>query len=564
MTLLSPGVRQEDLQLLARAVSKLNEKQEQALCEDSLYEFLAAGWQHIDPAIFTGGWHLEAIAEHLEAVTRGDIKRLLINCPPRMSKSSVVSVAWPAWTWAIQRNGYLSGPQVQFLYASYAESLSVRDSVKTRRLIESPWYQKKWGNRFRLTGDQNTKIRFENDHGGYRLSTSVGGTLTGEGGSVLTIDDGHNANEVESDLVRKGVLNWYDEVFTTRMNDPRNGAIVVIGQRVHQEDISGHILDQGDFVHLCLPMEYDDRRHCVTVLGIDQATKQELTWEDPRSIEGQMLCEERYGPEELAQFKRRPFVWAGQFQQTPVPKGGSIIKEDSWNYWTKESAYDLKLEWRSGKYPEIEYIVASADTAFTEKKENDPSALTIWGVFRDGSGGFGSPGNPKMMLLHAWEGRLEFHQLVQKIIDTCSKDEREVSGPRFNVDRLLIEAKASGMSVGQELRRLVGFTGKFGIELINPDKYGDKVNRVHAVQHLWEDGMIYVPYTEPYGYEWVNKVIDQCAAFPRASHDDLVDSASMALRYLRDHGFAMRREEHAVEVSDSLMYKSRMQPLYDC
>src|SRR5262245_46400218 len=136
----------------------LREKEE---CEDSLLKFLQAGWKFIDPATFQPGWHLEAMAEHLQAVTDGQIQRLVINVPPRSSKSSLCSVAWPAWTWAQTNKGPLSGAHVQFLSASYAHTLSLRDSVKTRRLIQSPWYQEHWADRFQLTGDQNAKHRFE-------------------------------------------------------------------------------------------------------------------------------------------------------------------------------------------------------------------------------------------------------------------------------------------------------------------------------------------------------------------------------------------------------------------
>src|SRR6185312_742640 len=157
--------------------------------EESLIGFLKGAWRYIDPAPYVDGWHLEAIAEHLEAVTYGDIRRLIINVPPRHSKSSLVSVAWPVWTWAQGQVGPLSGPQVQFLSASYAQPLSTRDALKSRRLIQSPWFQEKWGNRFTLTGDQNAKMRYENDKGGYRIATSVNGALTGEGGSCIIVDD---------------------------------------------------------------------------------------------------------------------------------------------------------------------------------------------------------------------------------------------------------------------------------------------------------------------------------------------------------------------------------------
>lgn len=434
------------------------------------------------------------------------------------------------------------------MFASYAETLAVRDSVKTRRLIQSPWYQKYWSERFVLTEDQNTKTRFENNFNGYRLSTSVGGTLTGEGGSILVIDDAHKADEVESELVRKGVIDWYDEVFSTRLNNPKEGAIVVIGQRVHEEDISGHLLNLGTFTHLSLPMEYESDRSCVTVLGIDEESNERITWADPRKHDGDLLCEGRYGPDEIEEQKKKAFVWAGQFQQRPAPKGGAIIKEEYWQHWGENE--------NGGKYPPFEYVVASLDTAYTSKQENDPSALTIWGLFRD------HVGNPKIMLIWGWQGRLEFPQLCQQVIDFCTVDERKVNHPRFPVDRLLIEAKAAGLSVAQEIHRLVGGQGRFGIEMVDGNKgkwTPDKVARVHSVTHLFTDHMIYAP-----DRSFADMVIQQCAIFPRGTHDDLVDTVSMALRYLRDSGFALNRQEYSVVQADEMRHISRRDrvPLY--
>ena len=158
---------------------------DRADCEDSLYVFLRQAWKYIDPSPWKDGWPIEAVAEHLQAVIDGEIRRLIINIPPRMGKSSITSVALPAWTWTQQHRSPTSGPQVAFLHASYANQLSLRDSVKCRRLIESPWYQKMWGDRFKLNSDQNTKSRFSNDQGGERLITSISAAVTGEGGSCF-------------------------------------------------------------------------------------------------------------------------------------------------------------------------------------------------------------------------------------------------------------------------------------------------------------------------------------------------------------------------------------------
>src|SRR5579872_44415 len=194
---------------------RLAEEMDRELGARSLAEFVRVAWPIVEPSTpFVPGWHIDAIIEHLEAVTRGQIRNLLINVPPRHMKSLLVSVFWPPWEW-------IRWPERRWLFSSYAASLSIRDSLKCRRLIESPWYQRLWGERFALTGDQNTKGRFDNDRSGYRLATSVGGAATGEGGDRLVCDDPHSVNEVESDSVRNSTNGWFDIVMATRVNDPK-------------------------------------------------------------------------------------------------------------------------------------------------------------------------------------------------------------------------------------------------------------------------------------------------------------------------------------------------------
>ena len=215
---------------------------ERADCEESLYEFLKCAWRYIDPAQWKDAWHIDAIAEHLQAVVDGQIKRLIINLPPRHCKSLLLSVAFPAWVWAQPLTGPTSGPGVPFLYASYADKLSLRDSVKCRRLIESPWYQARWGNRFQLTSDQNTKSRFSNDQGGERLITSIGAGVTGEGGNIICIDDPNAANEIASEASIEETIDWWTTTMPTRLNDLELGAFIIIQQRLAENDLTGHIL----------------------------------------------------------------------------------------------------------------------------------------------------------------------------------------------------------------------------------------------------------------------------------------------------------------------------------
>jgi len=519
-------------------------------CESSLYTFLMHAWRFIDPAPFKPGWVIDALAEHLEAVVDGEIRRLLINIPPRCSKSSICSVAFPAWVWAQSFKSATSGPGVALLHASYAHSLALRDSVKCRRLLKSTWYQRMWGDRFKITPDQDMKIRFQNDKGGERLITSVDAGVTGEGGNIIIVDDPNNAKEVLSEAVIQSTNeDWWDGTMSTRLNDPKTGAFIVVQQRLGENDLTGHILakEAADWTHLMLPMEYEPDRSFTTVIG----------WEDPRTEEGELLWPERFGHEEVAKLKSNLGSWksAGQLQQRPEPKGGGIIKRDWWKLWPPEGEeFNKRGEpLRPLQNPPCSFIIASLDTAYTEKTINDPSALTIWGVFAgdpvaqevrasdEHSVRVYTETSTRVILLHAWTKHLEIHPLVNEVAKSCKQ---------FNVDKLLIEDKAAGHSVAQELRRLFS-NENWAVQLINP-KNLDKLARLYSVQHLWEEGMIYAPERT-----WAEAVIAQCGTFPNAAHDDLVDTTSMALRHMRDIGLLQRGTEITADVTEAVRHTGR-------
>ena len=515
-------------------------------CEDSLYDFLSHAWKFIDSSPWVDGWPIEAVAEHLQAVVDGDIKRLIINIPPRMGKSSITSVALPAWAWAQSQLSPTSGPGVQFLHASYANQLSLRDSVKCRRLIESPWYQSLWGHRFKLNSDQNTKSRFSNDKGGERLITSIGAAVTGEGGNIIVVDDPNAANEAFSEATIQSTIDWWDGTMSTRLNDPKTGAYIIIQQRLAEDDLTGHILskDVGEWTHLCLPMRYEADRSFITSIG----------WKDPRQLDGTLLWPERFGDKEVTLLEKQlgPFSAAGQLQQRPEPAGGGVIKRDWWQLWNEDS------------FPPMDFIVASLDTAYTVKTSNDYSALSVWGIFTAETkatntrviGMDGRPmyvertyvdGAPKVMLMHAWQERLEFHDLVEKVSKTAKS---------LKIDKLIIENKAAGISVAQELRRLYGNEG-FAVQLSDP-KSQDKLSRLYSVQHLFADGIIYAP-----DRAWAEMLITQVGQFPKGKHDDLVDTVSMSLRHLRDIGLLTRSAERAAELESMKVYPGKQaEPLY--
>lgn len=514
-------------------------------CEQDLYYFLQQAWPHMDPAKFDGNWHIQAIAEHLQAVVDGQIQKLCINVPPRSCKTSLCSIALPAWTWAQREIGPNSGPGVKFMYASYGESLSMEHSVACRRLMKSEWYESMWGDRFTLMADQDTKSLFTNSEGGSRQITSVGARVTGRGAQIIVIDDPNATNDAHSESMLNEVTNWWDGTIRSRLNDKRTGAFIVIQQRVAENDLTGHILEKYNdgWDHLMIPLEYEPERSFVSSIG----------WKDPRTIAGEPLWPERFDDKFIEEEKRNRFVYSGQYQQRPEPQGGGIIKRDWW------------MPWEDRSFPPMDYILASLDTAYTIKTENDPSAMTVWGVFTTdtyamagrtiGPDGrpiyFDRPYNetaPKLMLMHAWSEHLEFHDLIKKVEKTCKT---------LRVDKLLVENKAAGISLAQEMRRLYG-SSDFGIQLSDP-KSLDKMARLFSVQHLFEEGIVYAP-----DKVWADRVITEVGQFPKGKHDDLTDTVSQAIRHLRDIGLLSRSTERADEIASAITYPggNKDVPLY--
>lgn len=286
--------------------------------EESLYEFLKAAWRYFDPSPWQDGWCIEAIAEHLQAVVDGQIRRLIVNIPPRCSKSSLLAVAFPAWCWAQSHRSVTSGAGVRFLFASYAAQLSRRDSLKCARLMASPWYQQLWGDRFTLV--QDTAVRITNDVGGERLITSIPeGTATGEGADIFCCDDPNSAKSASSEATIEATNDWWDQTASTRLNDPKRGAFVICQQRLAEEDMTGHVLERnvGDWTHLVLPMHYESDRSFVTVLGYEEDGSP-IQWKDPRTQEGELIWPDRFGDEEVRILEQTLGPWACNPTEAPV------------------------------------------------------------------------------------------------------------------------------------------------------------------------------------------------------------------------------------------------------
>lgn len=515
-----------------------------------LMAFIRYFWSILEPETkLVEGWALYAIIEHLEAVSFGEISRLLITVPPGFMKSLCTDVFWPAWEW-----GALGRSWRRYVAFSYSASLTERDNERFRDLVVHDRYQRLYGKVVKPVKIGATKIT--NTKKGFKLASSVGGVGTGERGDCIILDDAHNIKEAESELVRNETVRWFRESMSDRLNNVALGAIVVIMQRAHDEDVAGAILSLGlPYVHLMIPMEYDWTRQVDPETNTPRETV--IGWSDPRFDDrGPEFCDNELAwPErfpaaevELLRQVKGPYAFAGQYQQSPQPRGGGIFRREWWQLWESPDQ----------KFPTLEYVVASLDGAYTEREENDPSAMTCWGVFIEKD-----TNKRRIILLTAWRKHLQFSGvrieqkpnesyagyrqrtqhawgLMEWVADTCE---------RYKVDKLLIEAKASGISAAQEISNRFG-TKNWGIQLM-PVK-GDKVARALAVQPTFSQLLVYAP-----DRDWAEMVIEEMSVFPKHKYDDLTDSATQAIKHLRDIGMASTDVEVAFEEDErkAAMYK---------
>jgi len=527
---------------------KLRRERKRQAKPGGLIPFVRYFWKVIEPETkLVEGWLLDAIAEHLEAVTLGKVTRLLINVPPGSMKSLMVNVFWPAWEW-----GPMGMSHLRYVSFSYSSGLTERDNLKFKKLVVHDTYRELWGDKFTL--EKEGEVTITNNKTGVKFASSVGGIGTGQRGDRVILDDPHNVHKSESDVVRTDTVRWFRETITDRLNNLDDSSIVIIMQRVHQLDVSGFILENAwPYCHLMVPMEFESGREPFNTIG----------WHDPRTEDGDLAWPERFSPEAVANIEREKGSWAyaGQYQQRPSPRGGGIIKREHWRPYTSDNCGNFGVPWPL--FPQMSYTVLSLDTAQTEKKVNDPSAAVILGVVRD------IWENRRLILMWAWAERLELYDLVRKIEDTCKK---------FRVNRVLIEDKASGHPVAQELRRRARTISEvlshnpktldradFGVQLITPE--GDKVARMYSVQNLFECGLIWAPAESTgngdYLYkDWAEKVMTECAEMPKGAHDDLADAMSQALTHLRLLGLATLPDEDEMDHIDDNKYVRAPQALY--
>lgn len=447
----------------------------------SLVEFTAEAWPIVEPATdYLHTWHVDLIAEHLEAVTAGEITRLIINIPPRNMKSISVSVMWPCWEWGPMRR-----PELRYLFCSYAATLSTKHSLDRRRIIESEWYRDLWPH-VALTTDQNVKTEYENTRRGVMISTSVGGAATGKGGNRVVVDDPVNPEEAYSDAKREAANDYVDRTLPSRLDDKRRDAMVIVMQRIHDDDVTGHVLARslpGEWTHLCVPAEAPEHMQVVF------PRSGRVVVRDP----GELLWPEREGPDELAAMKRAMGTrdYEAQFNQNPAPPEGAMIKTDWFRYWRELP--DGLTEW-----------LQSWDMTFTDSDSSDYVVGQCWAKL-----------GADKYLVDQVRGRWDMPKTVERVRAFC------VKWPQAGLR--LVEDKANGPAVVATLKREIG-----GFVPVTPK--GGKIARLAAVSPDIEGGNVYIP--DPALNPWVEDYLFECSRFPFGAHDDQVDSTSQALQRL--------------------------------
>jgi predicted phage terminase large subunit-like protein len=461
--------------------------------------FIRKAWHVIEPRPLVTGWAFDAVCDHTEAFFDGRIKRLLITIPPRMTKTLTTAVFAPAHKWT-------KDPTFQIVYASYSHDLSLKASAKCRNLIESEWYKNRFADKVALSKTQNTKEKFETTLYGFRLATSVDGTVTGEGGDVFLYDDLINVKEASSEAAIRNASEFYWEVSSTRLNQLKTGGRLVIAQRVNSKDVPGEILEREgkDWVHLNLPMEFEEK----TILDMKiETAPSPLGFVDPRTEDGEILDPERFPREELDKLKISlgSYATAAQLQQRPVPREGGIIKDG----WIRrfECPPNPDLDFLMARRPRFTFL--SADCASKPKKHNDPTALGLFAAF---------PG--RIELWKVWLERLGFPE-AQRLF----KDKYAIWKPKF----ILIEDKDSGQSHIQELRKTPDDGSpkwKGTVLAYNPGKL-DKFTRMDQHTAFIEAGGLWIPKEDTWCATYITTMTSYSSS--TVSGDDQVDMTSQAL-----------------------------------
>lgn len=460
----------------------------------------------VDPnAPYSHNWHIDLYADYLKAVHDREIKRLIINVPPRTLKSVAVNVAWSAWLLG-------QNPSERILSGSVSQKLAKKNSLFTRRVMQSEWYQYTFPETI-ISTDQNEKMMFSTTMGGERHAVSVGSSVIGEGGNVLIVDDPHDPDGVESEVQRQTAIDWFDNKFSTRTNDPEKAVMVVIMQRLHQLDLTGHLMELGGWHQVVLPAVAEKR----TIIDFGRFKNRPIIRE-----EGSILHPARLPPEFLEERKRTlgPYGWAGQFQQRPAPKGGGMLKRE----WLKH------YRSATGEGMNIAILVDPAGSKRrAENRDPDYTAMIVVGLASDRN----------YYVLDMIRDRLNLLERTEALFRLHKRWTKGRVPPRFvGYERRGMQADIEHIEEEMERRNY-----RFNItELNDGGSQCSKEQRVGRLVPLFSDSRIWLPNygffysdTEGVPHDLVKAFIeDEYLYFPKAGkHDDMLDALAM----IRDPDF---------------------------
>ena len=453
----------------AKLKLRLAQLEKNERCQEDFLIFVKNMWPD-----FIAGRHHKIIAEKLERVAKGELKRLIINMAPRHTKSEFASFLFPAWM--MGRN-----PKMKIIQATHTTELAVNFGRKTKNLIDSDEYKDIFPT-VNLSADSKASGRWDTTSGGMYYAVGVGSNLAGRGGDLVIIDDPHSEQTAMSNTGFDDAWDWYTGGPRQRLQP--GGSIILVMTRWSEKDLTGQLIRQ---------MNKDPK-----------ADQWEIVELPALLDDGEPTWPEFWSRDDLERVKASipPAKWNAQYQQRPTGDENAIIPREWWKRWEKDSV------------PNLEYVIQSYDTAFSKKESADYSAITTWGVFRPEEAG----GPRGLILLDSKKGRWDFPELKQIAWEQYQFWEPET---------VIIEAKASGTPLTHELRNM-------GIPVVNftPSRGNDKVSRVHSVSPLFEAGMVYAP-----DESFADELIEEVAAFPNGEYDDLVDSMTQALMRYRQGNF---------------------------
>ena len=446
----------------------------------SLHDYTRRAWETIEPTTrFVDNWHIGVVAEHLEALLRSELRFLVINVPPGTMKSILTNVMLPSWGWT-------RWPSKRMAFVAGSDGLESRDSLKCRNIIESPWYQQRWGHVYQLTGDQNAKTRYQNDQTGVRMAQTYMSAVMGERYDHWFFDDPHKTEMMESPDVRQTKITKFKEEYSTRGSDIRTSTVCIIMQRVAEDDLSGYVLSEGlADAHICIPMRWERP-------GKDRKVYLPARFKDPRTREGELLDPVRFPERELKQLEKTlgSYATAGQMQQLPSPRGGGIF---------------LRANWRFYKVlPELDEIIGSWDLKFKQIVTSSYVAGQTWG--RKGANKYLLPGRVRE---HLGFGASCLAIRAQKFLYPL-------------MTAILVEDKANGPAVIETLQAEIS-----GILPVEPR--GGKEARAYAIQPQQEAGNLWLP--DPSIDPQIEEFVHRCGVFP-AGESDEVDAMTQAITYL--------------------------------